>query len=84
MIGNRATTLPLLLAAAALFAGCKNEVTNEESTSTDPTVDWTVDGGSDGASDTGGDTGGAAATAEEGPEADGPTVVIVGGEAAAR
>lgn len=85
MIGTRATALPALLVVAALFAGCKKEVTNEQSTETDPTVDWEVSG--DDGGDGSGDTGAEAAMAEDDVQEAGPSLVIVGAapvEAAAR
>ncbi len=86
MIGTRATALPALLVVAALFAGCKKEVTNEQSTETDPTVDWEASSGDDGG-DGSGDTGAEAAMAEDDVQDAGPSLVIVGAapvEAAAR
>lgn len=77
MIGTRATALPALLVVAALFAGCKKEVTNEQSTETDPTVDWEASDASDGG-DGGGDTGAEAAMAEDDVQDAGPSLVIVG------
>lgn len=86
MIGTRATALSALFVALALSAGCKKEVTNEQSTDADPTVDWDASGSDGGSDDTGGADEADAASAEA-EAAEGPTLVIVGaapGEAAAR